>query len=209
MSDPVTRLEGFVRDPARTALLVIDMQNDFLLPDAPVGVPAGLAFVPRIRELASACRTAGFPVVFTQEMHRADGSDFGIELDFEPPHCLEGTPGMDLVDGLVPEPGDVSIRGKRRYDAFLGTDLDLALRTRKVQNLLVCGVCTDICVIASVHHARNLDYRVVVLSDLVAGTTRERHEAALACMEHVFARVSTTADAVPVFGLNVPDPISA
>lgn len=202
-------LETFVRDPKRTALLVIDMQNDFLLPDAPVGVPAGLAFVPRIRELASACRAAGFPVVFTQEMHRADGSDFGIELEFEPPHCLEGTRGMELVEGLEPEPGDVLIRGKRRYDAFLGTDLDLALRTRGVENLLVCGVCTDICVIASVHHARNLDYRVVVLSDLVAGTTRERHQAALTCMEHVFASVSRTADATPVFGLNLSDPISA
>ena len=55
-----------------------------------------------------------------------------------------------------------------------------------------------------VHHARNLDYRVVLLSDLVAGTTRERHDAAIACMEHVFARVATVAEAAPVFGLAVP-----
>jgi biuret amidohydrolase len=202
-------LAEFVRHPHRTALLVIDMQNDFLLPDAPVPAPGGLALVPVISAFAEACRKAGFPVVFTQEMHRADLSDFGVELDFEPPHCLEGTPGMDLVAGLEPHPGDVLIQRKRRYDAFLGTDLDLALRVRGVENLLVTGVCTDICVISTVHHARNLDYRCVVLSDAVAGTTAERHAAALMCMEHVFARGATTAEAVGVFGLAVPARASA
>lgn len=194
----------FVRNPDRTALLVIDMQNDFLLPGAPVHTPGGLELVPTIAGLARSCREAGFPVVFTQEMHRSDLSDFGIELDFEPPHCLEGTTGMDLVAGLEPQQGDLHIRSKRRYDAFLGTDLDLALRVRRVENLLVTGVCTDICVICTVHHARNLDYRVVVLEDAVAGTTPERHAAALACMGHVFARVCTVAEAIPVFGLAAP-----
>jgi biuret amidohydrolase len=196
-----SELQRFVRNPDRTALLVIDMQNDFLLPDAPVRTPGGLELVATIARLARSCREAGFPVAFTQEMHRADLSDFGIELDFEPPHCLEDTPGMDLVAGLDPDPGDLLIRGKRRYDAFLGTDLDLALRVRGVENLLVTGVCTDICVICTVHHARNLDYRVVVLEDAVAGTTAERHAAALACMAHVFARISTVPEAGPAFGL--------
>ncbi len=202
-------VESFVRDPLRTALLVIDMQNDFLLPEAPVPASGGLDLVPIISRLAAACREAGFVVVFTQETHRADLSDFGIELDFEPLHCLEGTPGMDVVAGLEPRPGDVLIQRKRRYDAFLGTDLDLALRTRGVENLLVTGVCTDICVISTVHHARNLDYRCVVLSDAVAGTTDERHEAALMCMEHVFARVATTAEAARVIGLAFPAEASA
>lgn len=197
-------LSEFVRNPERTALLVIDMQNDFVLLGAPVHTPGGLELVPTIAGLARSCREAGFPVVFTQEMHRADLSDFGIELDFEPPHCLEGTPGMELVASLEPQQGDLRIRGKRRYDAFLGTDLDLALRVRGVENLLVTGVCTDICVICTVHHARNLDYRVVLLKDAVAGTTSERHAAALACMEHVFARISTVAEAIPVFGLAAP-----
>ena len=126
-----------------------------------------------------------------------------IELHFEPPHCLEGTPGMDLAAGLGPEPADVRIQRKRRYDAFIGTDLDAALRTRGVENLLVTGVCTDICVISTVYHARNLDYRVFLLRDAVAGTTPARHEAAIACMEHVFAFVGTTAEVAPAFGLQV------
>jgi nicotinamidase-related amidase len=197
-------LDSLPGDPRHTALLVIDMQNDFLLPDSPVHTPGGLELVPLIGALAAQARGLGLPVIFTQEMHRADHSDFGIELNFEPPHCLEGTPGADLVAGLEPQPGDVRITGKRRYDAFLGTDLDLALRLRGVENVLVTGVCTDICVISTVHHARNLDYRCFVLSDAVAGTTQQRHEAALTCMEHVFGYVGTVAEVVPTFGLAAP-----
>ncbi len=196
-------LEALLQDPTATALLVIDMQNDFVLPGAPVATPGAPELIPLIADLAAAARTAGFPVVFTQEMHRADHSDFGIELAFEPPHCLEGTPGMDLVDGLEPQPGDVRIQGKRRYDAFLGTDMDVVLRARGVQNLLIAGVCTDICVISTVQHARNLDYRVFVLEDAVAGTTLDRHRAAIACMEHVFAYVGTTSELAPAFGLQL------
>jgi nicotinamidase-related amidase len=157
-----------------------------------------------IADLAQAFRSAALPVAFTQEMHRSDMSDFGIELHFEPIHCLEGTSGMEIVSGLEPQPGDIRILGKRRYDAFLGTDLDLALRVRGVENLLVTGVCTDICVISTVYHARNLDYRCHVLRDAVAGTTLTRHEAALACMEHVFARVGTVAETSAAFGLTLP-----
>jgi biuret amidohydrolase len=202
-------IEALLRDPRATALLVVDMQNDFLLPDAPVRTPGGLELVPAIAALARSCRAAGLPVVFTQEMHRADLSDFGIELVFEPPHCVEGTTGLDLADGLGVEAGDPLIRSKRRYDAFQGTDLDLVLRTRGVENLLVAGVCTDICVIATVQHARNLDYRVFVLRDLVAATTPERQVAAIACMEHVFAFVGTTAEVLPAFGLQAPAPAAA
>ena len=198
------KIDALVRDVAATALLVVDMQNDFLLPGAPVRTPGGLELVPAIAAVARACRAAGFPVVFTQEMHRADGSDFGIELAFEPAHCLEGTPGMELVDGLGCEPGDVLIGRKRRYDAFLGTDLDLVLRARGIENLLVAGVCADICVISTVQHARNLDYRVFVLRDLVAATTPARQDAAIACMEHVFAFVGTAAEVLPAFGLQAP-----
>ena len=134
------------------------------------------------------------PVIFTQEMHRADKSDFGIELEFEPPHCLEGTPGMDLAKELDVAPSDYRIVNKRRYDAFLGTDLETLLRNLRIENLLVTGVCTDICVTSTVQHARNLDFRCFIIRDCVAGTSVERHEAALLCLSHVFGYVVTLAD---------------
>ncbi|MGH9304925.1 MAG: cysteine hydrolase family protein [Acidimicrobiales bacterium] len=191
--------------PASTALLIVDMQNDFLLEDAPLPAAGGLGVIPVISGLASVARACGMRVVFTKEMHRADHSDFGIELDFEPPHCIEGTTGPDIVIGLAPEPGDIVIEGKRRYNGFLGTDLDLVLRAGRVENLIVTGVCTDVCVSATVQHARNLDYRCFVVRDAVAGTSPERHEAALMCLEHVFARVVTAEQVMAFFG---PEPIA-
>jgi nicotinamidase-related amidase len=192
--------EPFIRRPQASALLIIDMQNDFLLPGAPVAAPGGLELVPAMSRLARRARRAGAPVVFTQEAHRPDGSDFGIEAFFEPMHCVEGGTGIEIVDGLTPEPGDIVIAGKRRYDAFLGTDLDLVLRLRGIENLVVAGVCTDVCVSATVQHARNLDYRCLVLRDATAGTSPQRHEAALLCLELVFARLETIETACKIVG---------
>lgn len=182
-----------------SALLVIDMQRDFLDPGAPVETPGGLALVPGINRLARAARAAGVPVIFTHERHRADRSDFGIELEYEPAHCLEGTPGAELTAGLEVDPRDYHITSKRRYDAFLGTDLDGLLRSLGVTSLAVTGVCTDICVTSTAQHARNLDYRVFVVRDGVAGTSPERHAAALLCLSHVFARLITLAEAEAAF----------
>jgi nicotinamidase-related amidase len=192
---------GLVSEPRKTALLIIDMQNDFVLPGAPVAAPGAVEIMQLIGDLAHRSRAKGFPVIYTQEMHRADGSDFGIELEFEPPHCLEGTSGLDIVDDLKPEPGDRVIRNKRRYDAFLGTDLDFVLRGTGAENLIVTGVCTDICVSSTVQHARNLDYRCFVVSDASAGTSPQRHEAALSCLEHVFAHVGTASEITQLFQL--------
>lgn len=194
-------VHALIADPERTALLVVDMQNDFVLPGRPIAAPGALDVAEVIADLATRSRARGFPVIYTQEMHRADHADFGIELHFEPPHCIEGTDGPDVIDRLAPQPGDIRITGKRRYDAFLGTDLDLALRAAGAQNLIVTGVCTDICVAATVQHARNLDYRCFVVREAVAGTSAERHEAALLNMAHVFAYVGSADECRSVFGL--------
>jgi len=190
-------------DPDRSALLVIDMQNDFVLPGRPLATPRGTGIIPVIASLAAEARRKGFPVVYTREQHRADGSDYGIELVFEPQHCTEGSGGDDIVEDLTPSPEDLVIQRKRRYDAFLGTDLDLSLRSRGIENLLVSGVCTDICVISTVQRARNLDYRCFVIEEAVDGTSSERHEAALLCMSHVFAYVGKADEIAALFGMNV------
>jgi nicotinamidase-related amidase len=86
----------------------------------------------------------------------------------------------------LPPLGGLNGRAKtRRDDAFLGTDLEMLLRNRGIENLLVAGGCTDICVPLTVQHARNLDFRCYVLRDCIAGTSVERHEAALLCLSHV------------------------
>jgi nicotinamidase-related amidase len=181
-------------DAKRAAVLVIDMQRDFVDPGAPIAAPGATDLIPRINRLTARARTLGMPVIFTQEMHRADKSDFGIELEFEPSHCLEGTSGMELTERLEVAPTDYRVLNKRRYDAFLGTDLETLLRSLRVESLLVAGVCTDICVSSTVQHARNLDFRCYVIEDCVAGTSAERHAAALLCLGHVFGYVLSLAD---------------
>jgi biuret amidohydrolase len=105
---------------------------------------------------------------------------------------------IEIADGPAPEPSDVIIRAKRRYDAFLGTELDLVLRLHEVENVVVVGVCTDVCVSATVQRARYLDYRCLVLRDATAWTSPERHEAALLCLEVAFARIETVDSACKI-----------
>jgi nicotinamidase-related amidase len=180
--------------PHNTALLVIDMERDFVDVGAVQETPGGRALVPIINILSAWARQHGLPVIFTQEMHRADRSDYGIELEYDPVHCLEGTPGCALVAGLDWRPDDYRIMNKRRYDSFFGTDLDLLLRAKRVENLVCCGVTTHVCVMSTVFSARHLDYRVLVPRDAVAAVSPDHQAAALLCMSDVFAYVTTSAE---------------
>jgi nicotinamidase-related amidase len=188
--------ERFLDAPA--ALIVVDMQIDFVERGAPVMAEGGLAIVPGINRLVSVARRSGTPVIFTHEVHRADGSDYGIELEYDPRHCEEGTEGAQLLPALDVGEGDLHVY-KRRYDAFFGTDLDLLLRSLNIKNLVFCGVDTDICVLGSVVSARNHDYRVAVVEDCCAGSSMEAHRAALVCMGTVFGHVVRSTDADKMF----------
>jgi nicotinamidase-related amidase len=195
LRDPLIRPlpAGKVR-PHNTALLVIDMERDFVEEGAVQETPGGRALIPTINALATWAREHGVPVIFTLEMHRSDRSDYGIELEYDPVHCLEGSAGCELARGLAVEPTDYRITGKRRYDAFLGTDLDLLLRSKKVENLVCCGVTTHVCVMSTVFTARNLDYRVLLLRDAVAAVSPDHQAAALLCMSDVFAYITTSTE---------------
>jgi nicotinamidase-related amidase len=177
--------------PATSAILVIDMENDFVASGAVQETPGGREIIPAINRLIAWGRSRDLPIIFTQEMHRSDRSDYGIELEYDPVHCLEETSGCELADGLNVKPHDYRIRNKRRYDCFLGTDLDLLLRCKKVENLICCGVTTHVCVMSTVCTARNLDYRVFVPQDAVAAVSRDHQAAALLCMSDVFAYITT------------------
>jgi len=180
--------------PNNTALLIIDMERDFLDEGAVQETPGGRALIPTINELSAWARAHKVPVIFTQEMHRSDHSDYGIELEYDPIHCLEGTEGPALVAGLETRPGDYRITGKRRYDCFHGTDLDLLLRARRIVNLVCCGVTTHVCVMSTVFTARHLDYRVLLARDAVAAVSPDHQAAALLCMSDVFAYITTSAE---------------
>jgi len=184
----------------RPALLVIDMQHDFLDVDAVTPAPGSEPIIPRVALVAEAARAAGIPVIYTQETHRPGRIDSGRELDPGagaylaggdalapvPEHCVEGTRGNEIVPALAPIVGDLRIV-KRRYSCFIGTDLDLLLRNLDVQTLLITGVDSNVCVLWTVGHAFQLDYHVRVIEDCVAGTSPGEHEAALLIMRNLTA----------------------
>jgi nicotinamidase-related amidase len=195
LREPFIRpLPGEKIRPHNTALLVVDMERDFVDEGAVQETPGGRALIPTINGLAAWARGHGVPVIFTLEMHRRDRSDYGIELEYDPVHCLEGSAGCELAPGLDVEATDHRITGKRRYDAFLGTDLDLLLRSKKVENIVCCGVTTHVCVMNTVFTARNLDYRVLLARDAVAAVSPEHQAAALLCMSDVFAYITTSTE---------------
>ncbi|HHY38668.1 MAG TPA: cysteine hydrolase [Clostridia bacterium] len=162
----------------RVALLVIDMQNDFVGPAPVMKCEGGRDIIPRVIEVVRAARQAGVPVIHVIQEHRRQLVDFGRELDVSPVHCVEGTPGARPVEGLEPE-GDDFVVIKRRFSGFLHTDLDLLLKGLGVERLIITGVATDGCVRATAVDAHQLGYRVSVVGDCVAGATMERHAGAL------------------------------
>jgi nicotinamidase-related amidase len=99
------------------------------------------------------------------------------------PHCIKNTKGGEIIDSLAPRPGDYIIP-KRRYSAFFGTDLDATLREMNVSELILVGVCTNICVLYTAADARMLNYKVTVIRDGVASFDEEAHKFALREMEN-------------------------
>ncbi len=173
----------------KKAILVIDMQRDFIDQGAPIECPGGREIIPSIQQLLNLARQKGLPVIYTQEAHRAQGVDFGRELDGEEPvHCVEGTLGVEIVPDLAPQPGDFLIV-KRRYSAFFATDLDVLLRGLGVDTLVLTGVATDVCVRATAQDAQQLNYWVIVPEECMAGTSVEQHRAALRNIAYILGKV--------------------
>ena len=191
---------GFDLSPAACALLIIDMQRDFLEPGgfgAALGNDVSLlrsAIAPTQRVLA-ACRHAGIPVIHTREGHRPDLSDLppakkargrltcGIG-DTGPLGriLVRGEPGHDIIPELAPLSGEPVI-DKPGKGAFYATDLDAVLRNRGISQLLVCGVTTEVCVNTTVREANDRGFDCVVLEDCTASYFPEFQRGGLAMIK--------------------------
>ena len=148
---------------ATTALVVIDMQHDFVSDGGSLQVPDAAATVPVIADLVRRFRAAHGRIVFSQDTHRDGDPEFAIW----PPHALEGTHGWQIVDELHPLPQDTVLR-KPRYDAFYGTPLDHLLRQWGVTTLVICGTVANICVHYTASSAALRWYDVVIPRDAVS-----------------------------------------
>lgn len=155
--------------PDRTAIIVVDMQNDFVAPGAPLETPMGLELIPRLQKILEHARQTGMRVIFTTHAHRRDGCDMGLYGDLWPPigeraGLVDGEPGIDIYPDVGPV-GDEFVIKKHRYSGFFGTDLDMILRTEKIDTVAVTGVTTENCCHATARDALFHGYRVAFISD--------------------------------------------
>ncbi len=167
-------------DPEKTALIIVDMLNDFVEPEGALVVPAAASLVRPQAKVLRAAREAGMLVLFLADNHMPDDPEFKIW----PRHAVAGTWGAAVVDGLAPS-GNEKVVPKRRYSGFFGTDLDLTLREHGIRDVVLMGVLTDICVMYTSADASARGYRVLVLSDCTASLDTSRHEWALEHMRQV------------------------
>ncbi len=165
---------------SKSALLVIDMLNDFIQPDAPLRVPGAEKIVPTLARRIREARRVGEAVVYVCDAHDPDDDEFKRW----PPHAVNGTPGAAIIDALAPEPQDLVIR-KKRFSGFYQSELDAALIGLGVSHLHVAGTVTHICVLYTVADARARGYEVTVFADSVAGLDPEDDRFALRQMETV------------------------
>jgi len=164
----------------KKALLIIDMLNDFIQPDGALYIGKSAERVAaEIQRIIKEAREEEMPVIYICDCHRTDDAEFQM---FKP-HCIKNTKGGEIIDSLAPRPGDYIIP-KRRYSAFFGTDLDATLREMNVSELILVGVCTNICVLYTAADARMLNYKVTVIKDGVASFDEEAHKFALREMEN-------------------------
>jgi len=161
-------------------VIVVDMQRGFLEEGYPLycGAEAG-HIIPNVQRLLSRELVKGSTLIFTQDSHAPDDKEFQMF----PPHCIEGTEEAEIIPELDSYPGQRL--PKRRYSAFYDTDLDERLVALKPEKLIICGVCTDICVLYTVADARNRDYPAEVYTDCVASFDQEAHRFALRHMENI------------------------
>jgi len=161
-----------VIDPKKTAMIVVDLQNDFVASGAAMETPAARQIVPKIAEALRICRDAGIKIIYTAHVHRRDGCDMGLFDDLHPPIAnrdalVDGTPGVEVYPDLAPAPGEHVIK-KHRYSGFFGTDLDIILREWGVDTVIISGTTTENCCHATARDAMFRNYRVVFLSDATA-----------------------------------------
>lgn len=221
----------FSLQPTKTAVVVVDMQNDFASPGgmfdrAGIDITCIQAIVPNVRAVLESARANQLPIVYLKMGFRPDLDDAGYPSsptwlkhaalhvgdlvtapNGEPSRILvRDCWNTDIVDALTPEADDVVLY-KTRYSGFYQTDLDDVLRRKGVERLIVVGATTSVCVDSTVRDAMFRDYHCLIVSDATAepialDAPRSNHEASLLTLELLFAHVATASDLVTALTAN-------
>ncbi|MFH0967857.1 MAG: isochorismatase family cysteine hydrolase [Methanobacteriota archaeon] len=180
----------------KPALLIIDMQNDFVLNGKPLQVKGATDIIPRIRTILSYFRSQSLPVFHVVRIHRPDGSDVEIirqDLFKKSPFAVQGTHGAAVIDPITPIPGEYTL-SKIRMSAFIGTGLDLTLRTLGVDTVVVVGIQTPNCIRTTVFDAISYNYHVCLIDDATAAQTEEIHQSNVRDMANIGVKILMSND---------------
>ena len=173
------------------ALMIVDMQYFFLEPDSPTFTIGGPAILPNAKRLLHAFRQAHRPVIFTRHVHHPNDLDAGIMGWWWEGKCIEGSPESEIQAELAPLPHEKVIF-KHRYSAFYNTDLETVLRCLKIEDIVISGVMTNMCVESTSRDAYFRDYRGFIPADGTGSINEEMHLASLMNLALGFAHVTTT-----------------
>lgn len=164
---PIPFATQVVLPAAASAVVVVDMQNDFVTPGGALVAPDAAATLPAIQALLGRARAAGVRVAYTQDTHLPGDREWTIW----PPHTQQGTWGWQIVDALAPQADELVVQ-KARYDGFYGTSLDHYLsRQWGVQHLVIVGTIASICVLHTAASAGLRWFHVVVPADGISALT--------------------------------------
>jgi nicotinamidase-related amidase len=178
-------------DPAKTALLLIEYQNEFtseggVLHPAVSAVMDKTGMLPKTVALVEAARAAGVtimhaPITFAPGYGELTRHPYGILKGVVDGNAfVKGTWGAAIVDDLAPAEGDIVIEGKRGLDTFASTNLDFILRSKGIDTVIIGGFLTNCCVESTMRSAYENGYRVITLTDCTAATSAEEHDNAIA-----------------------------
>jgi ureidoacrylate peracid hydrolase len=202
---------------SHTALIIVDMQNDFCASDGSVAnggrdVSHVQEMAKRLPELIELARQAGVLVVFVRCAYSTDDNRYLSDVWLEQaarrqgsgytlaPVCQEGTRGGDYYGDVRPAAGDMIVT-KHRYSAFHGTDLEVILRSHGVRTVVLTGVSTHVCVETTAREAFVRDYYTVVVADGSAAYSQQEHETALKLIDRFFGEITTIDHLRPLWPL--------
>ncbi len=179
---PEYKIHPRVSVPSRkTALLISDMLADFVSPKGKLFVPDTRKTIGPIRSLIQKARKAQGTIIFIQDWHRPDDPEFSIWGK----HAIQETPGVKVISELGPSPKDFLVR-KRTYDPFFATDLDLLLRQKGIQSLVITGTLANICVLHAAGSASLRGYEVIVPIDTISALNPFDYQTALRQISFVY-----------------------
>jgi nicotinamidase/pyrazinamidase len=190
---------------SRTALVVVDLQNDFADPAGSLSVSGGEAIVPVVNAQIGTARAAGALIVRTQDWHPPSTPHFQKDGGIWPVHCVRDTWGAELHPGLVAD-GPVVRKGANGEDGYSGftmrdplsgatipTELEALLRERRVERVVVCGLATDYCVKATALDAAQLGFETSVVADAIRAVDLQPGDGTRAIEEMASAGISILA----------------